>query len=308
MRNIILIFAILVAILIILELILKLFFGLGNPPLYIADENIGYLLAPHQDVKRFGNRIIINQYSLRTHPLTEEKTLSHLRILCLGDSIINGGWWTDQDATIPALIEKKISSINNIEVLNASANSWGPRNQLAYLRKFGLFQAKIVVLVLNTDDLFATAPTSIPVGRAFNYPDKKPLLALAELFDYLKKSKSAIPEMAAIHQEKGDRVGKNLTAIAEIKAIVIENKSQFLLAMTPLLREVKPPGSRDYEVKARERLREFTQNEQIPYLDFLPIFTEESESESLYRDHIHLSPKGNQIVSQKIADQLKLKQ
>jgi lysophospholipase L1-like esterase len=282
---------------VLLELGLSIFFGLGNPPLYLADEQIGYLLAPNQNLKRFGNSIIVNQFSQRSTFSPSQNT-----ILCLGDSIINGGWWTDQNQTIPSLIQKDLSS--NVQVLNASANSWGPRNQLAYLRKFGLFNAKIVILVLNTDDLFAIAPHSLVVGRDRNYPDHKPLLALIELFNLVQK-KPAIPELAVLNAEKGDRVGLNLTAIQAMQAIALDKQAQFLLVMTPLLREVKSPGPRDYELKARQRLEKFSQQQQIPYLDFLPIFTRESDPDTLYRDHIHLSRKGNQIVSQELSKMIK---
>lgn len=173
-------------ILLILELGLRFFFGLGTPPLYLADEHIGYLLAPDQNIKRFGNQIIINQFSQRSDFIPTEND-SFFSVLCLGDSIINGGWWTEQKNTIPALIQEKLAPNFPLRVLNASANSWGPRNQLAYLRKFGLFNAKILVLVLNTDDLFAIAPHSLVVGRDRNYPTQNPPLALVELLSLLTK-------------------------------------------------------------------------------------------------------------------------
>jgi lysophospholipase L1-like esterase len=89
--------------------------------------------------------------------------------------------------------------------------------------------------------------------------------------------------------------------------------------MTPLMRELTPPGSRDYEILARKRLLEMTQKEQILYIDFLPIFQkgidittlpQELSSENvfsiqeLYRGHIHLSIRGNRLVSRWIARSL----
>jgi lysophospholipase L1-like esterase len=305
MKILIIIIAILLAVPICLELGLRLLLGLGNPPLYMADDEIGYLLRPSQRVRRFGNQIIINEYSQRNNFMPNRDN-AEMIILCLGDSIINGGWWTGQDKTIPALMEVELSVNHQVRVLNASANSWGPRNQLAYLRKFGVFEAKMLVLVLNTDDLFAIAPNSLPVGYDRNYPDQKPPLALIELINYLKP-KPPHPQQNKVNAEKGDRVGFNLAAIQQIKAIALANNSQLILAMTPLLREVQAPGSRDYEQKARQRLKEFTQQEQIPYLDFLSTFANTSQPETLYRDHIHLSPTGNQLVSQQISDFLKQK-
>ena len=290
---------------------LRLIFGLGNPPLYIADDEIGYLLAPNQNLRRMGNQIQINQYSMRSEAIAEAKPDSLFRVLLLGDSIVNGGWWTDQQEILSASLARELTSdTNSVQVLNASANSWGPRNELAYLKRFGLFKSQVLILVINTDDLFATAPNASVVGRDRNYPDQKPLLALTEAYERFIAKPKPFPNQK---QEKGDRVGLNLQAIREIKAIAqrlaysetaeTEN-TQFILAMTPLLRELGETGPRDYEQKARNRLQEFTNQEQITYIDFLPIFADFPQPEFLYRDHIHLSPQGNHLVSETLAKSL----
>jgi len=170
------------------ELFLRIKWGFGNPLIYIADPEIGYLLAPNQFTKRNGNLIYINSYFMRSGDISEGKNKDIFRIMLLGDSIVNGGWWTAQENTLSSLLEQAISlnklNHNKIEVLNVSANSWGARNELAYLEKYGTFSSDVLILVLNTDDLFSFAPSSIQVGKALNYPDKKPLLALEE---FLKK-------------------------------------------------------------------------------------------------------------------------
>ncbi len=174
----------------------------------------------------------------------------------------------------------------------------GPRNELAYLEKFGNFNAQIVVLLINTDDLFATAPTILKVGNDPNYPDHKPPLAIVEVLQRYVWKQKPIPELQAIYAESGDRVGINLEAIAKIQQLSLHNESQFLLAMTPLRREISQSGSRDYEIVARQRLSDFTQAQQITYIDFLPIFQENPDPEALYKDHIHMNSQGNQLVSQ----------
>ena len=288
-----------------LELALRLLFGFGNPPLYMADGAIGYLLAPNQRVRRFGNLIAINQYSMRSGPIEQSRPANTLRVFLIGDSIVNGNWWTDQSKTLSAMIEASLlqrDSIQTAEVLNASANSWGPRNELAYLRKFGTFESQIVVLVINTDDLFGVQPNSLQVGKDRSYPDKKPALALLEIMRRFQKQ-PPIPGLKEIQNEKGDRVGKNLTAITEIKKDVTKNNSILLLAMTPLKREVLN-GPRDYEVVARKRVDELVTQQQIPYVDFLPVFQATPEPDNLYRDHIHLSPSGNELVTQVLSQRL----
>ncbi|WP_341530946.1 SGNH/GDSL hydrolase family protein [Nostoc sp. UHCC 0302] len=288
-----------------IELLLRSLFGFGNPLIYIGDEAIGYLLAPNQRTRRFGNCIEINEYSMRSASIAKIPPASTLRVLLLGDSIANGGWWTAQENTISSLMMRSLASatagnFQEVEVLNASANSWGPRNELAYLQKFGNFAAQAVVLLINTDDLFATAPTSLPVGHDRNYPETKPWLAIIEIWQrYLRFSKP-IPEIKAVQEEAGDRVGFNLDAIGKIKTLTRQTNSQFLLVMTPLLREIGEPGSRDYEIQARQRLSDFTQAQQISYIDFLPIFNLNANPQSLYHDHIHLNLEGNQVVSKVI--------
>ncbi|MBT9315157.1 SGNH/GDSL hydrolase family protein [Leptothoe spongobia TAU-MAC 1115] len=285
------------------ELALRLLFGFGNPPLYVADDTIGYLLAPDQQMRRFGNRITINQYSMRTQAIAKSRPSDTLRIFLIGDSIVNGNWWTDQSETLSALIENEFSQRSgpqSVEVLNASANSWGPRNELAYLKRFSTFESQIVMLVINTDDLFGTQPSSLQVGKDRSYPDKKPLLALAEIANRFKKQ-PPIPGLKEIQNETGDRIGKNLIAIEEIKKYVDANDGVLLLAMTPLKREVLD-GPRDYEIVARKRVDEFVAQQQIPYLDFLPVFQATPNSAALYRDHIHLSPSGNSLVTQSLTE------
>jgi lysophospholipase L1-like esterase len=291
--------------LLMLEIGLRSLFGFGNPLIYIADEQIGYLLAPNQRTRRFGNRIEINEYSMRGAPIQKTPSPSTLRVFLLGDSIANGGWWTDQANTISSFIMRSLATVNiskyqKFEVLNASANSWGPRNELAYLLKFGTFNAQAVVLLINTDDLFATAPTSLPVGRDRNYPDIKPALGLIEVLQRYVVKQKPIPELQVLQQETGDRVGINLEAISKIQALTRQNDCDFLLVMTPLLREIGEPGPRDYELKARQRLNEFAQEQQITYIDFLPIFNSTKDVKAMYQDHIHLNLLGNQLVSEKI--------
>ena len=306
MKILLIILASVAGLAVVAEIGLRLTMGLGNPPLYIADAEIGYLLAPNQKLRRYGNLIEVNQYSMRNQEITKAKTDRTKRILFLGDSVVNGSWWTDQSETLSALAASKLKEKSNhysIEILNASANSWGPQNELAYLKRFGVFDSEVLVLIINTNDLFATVPTSLAVGKSLNYPDKAPPLALIEFYQLYFAQSPSIPELEKLKKAGGDRVGANLAAIAEIKAIAQESKTKFILAMTPLLRELKE-GSKDDEINARERLQEFTTTENIEYIDFLNVWTDFPQPEFLYRDHIHPSPQGNTKIVETITEQL----
>lgn len=271
-----------------IELTLRSRFGLGNPLIYMADEQIGYLLAPNQTCRRWGKSIEINAFSMRSPAISPTRPPDTLRVLLLGDSIAFGSRNLDQADLISEQIRQSIAR-GSIEVLNASARSWSPRNELAYLKRFGCFEAQIVVLLINTDDLFGTAPNSQIVGRDRHYPDRKPRLAIAEL---LSRYRSQIVPSAP---ESGDLVAVNLEAIAQIATLAQQANAAFILAMTPLQRELSE--SRDYELKARQRLQAFTQQQQIFYIDFLDRFQTAPDPAALYYDSIHLTSAGNQLVS-----------
>jgi lysophospholipase L1-like esterase len=288
-----------------IEMGLRSLFGFGKPLLYIADPDIGYLLAPNQHTRRFGNQIRVNQYSMRSDAVTLNRPAQTFRVLLLGDSIANGGWWTDQNHTISALLQQRLlMETETAEVLNASANSWGLRNELAYLQRFGSFGSQIVVLLINTDDLFSVAPTSIPVGRDRNYPNQQPASAISEAFNRYAIKAKPIPELAAWQKEGGDRVGINLEAIRQIQIFMTQHHGQLLLAITPLLREIGSPGSRDYEIEARRRLEEFTRKEKISFVDFLQQFNEMGNAKTIYHDHIHFNLKGNQEIAQRLGQSI----
>jgi lysophospholipase L1-like esterase len=295
--------------LLILELLLRSRYGLGDPLLYKADERMGYLIAPNQTVKRNGNDIRINRYSMRSDDIADRKVLGERRFFFIGDSVINGGWWTGQSGIISERFKQHLQahlknspqsspqSSPTISVLNASANSWSPRSELEYLRRYGTFDADVLIIVINTDDLFATAPTSLVVGRQSNYPDRKPLGAIGELVNRYRLSKlPPLPELQAVYNEGGDRVGKVLEALKSMHHLAVRNNAKCLLIMTPLLREVEGKP-RDYELVARDRLLQFTQKESIPYIDLLEPFKSIGNAKTLYQDHIHLNAVGNEAVS-----------
>ncbi|MGG6241712.1 GDSL-type esterase/lipase family protein [Nodosilinea sp. AN01ver1] len=286
------------------EIFLRLRYGLGNPPLYVADARTGYRLAPHQNLRRRGNRIAINAYSMRGPAIAPQRAADTLRVLMVGDSIVNGGWWTDQAELLSLRVQTalellKPAQFQQVEVLNASANSWGPRNELGYVLRFGTFEAQVLLLVLNTDDLFAVAPHSHDLGRSPQYPTRRPPLALAEAIARRRKYTPSV-ELQALYDQGSDRVGVNLEAIRQLKQVVEAAGGQLAIAMTPLRRELDG-GPRDYEQVARQRLTAFAQAEGIPYLDFLPQL-QQTRYEALYFDHIHLSAEGNRWVGQALAE------
>ena len=288
---------------IVAEVGLRLTQGLGNPPLYIADRDIGYLLAPNQKLRRGGNLIEINQYSMRDRNIKPQKQQGTKRIFLLGDSVVNGSWWTAQSDILANLLAKKLQAGNSkesLEVFNASTNSWGPRNELAYIKRYGLFEADTLILVINTEDLFSTKATSAVVGKSYSYPSKPPALALIELYQLYIAPPRQIPELEKLRAQTQANLKANLEAVKEIKAIAEQSGTEFILVLTPLLKEFKE-GSTAEEQQARDSLQKLVTQDNINYLDFLQIWSDFPQPEFLYRDRIHPSPQGNTKIIEQLS-------
>jgi hypothetical protein len=164
------------------EVVLRFAFGFCNSPLYVSDPDFEYIYAPNQDVKRFGSVLRTNSFSMRSEEVLPTDSLV---ILLIGDSVVNGGSLTDQDNIASTLLEKRFLKDYNkrVRVLNISAGSWGPDNMAAYLKKFGLFRAKLMCLVTSSHDAHDIMSHQSPVGIDPQMPDKQYQVALYELWD-----------------------------------------------------------------------------------------------------------------------------
>lgn len=166
---------ILCCILIVIECILRFCFGFCDALLYQSSDQYEYILQPNQNRYRFGTRLITNSYSQRSEKPDSTKTI----VLGLGDSIIYGGGWMDHDSLATTLF----SNETGMQMLNISCGSWGPDNNMAYLREKGTFGAKAMVLVCSSHDAYDGMSFVPVVGVWPNYPDKQYKLAIWELID-----------------------------------------------------------------------------------------------------------------------------
>ena len=169
------IIAIVVVIVIFAEGICRFVFGFGDAPLFQADSDYEYIAQPNQDRYRFLCHYKTNSYSQRS----EEPDSTRKRVLGLGDSVLYGGTWMDQDSLATTLF----SNETGFQMLNISCGSWGPDNCAAYLKKHGTFGASAMILVCSSHDAYDVMTFEPVVGVYPNYPDKQYVLGLWELID-----------------------------------------------------------------------------------------------------------------------------
>lgn len=155
------------------ELVLRFAFGFCNALLYQESDRYEYIAQPCQHRYRFFSHIDYNSYSQRSDEPDTAKTI----ILGLGDSVIFGGTWMDQDSLATTLLSKE----TGMQMLNISCGSWGPDNCAAYLKEKGTFGAKAIVLVCSSHDAYDVMSFVPVVGKYPSYPDKQYKLALWEL-------------------------------------------------------------------------------------------------------------------------------
>lgn len=298
-----------------LELALRLIFGFGNPPLSQADPNTGYRLQPNQKLYRFGNYIEINQYSQRNLPISANKSPNTRRILMIGDSVLNGGVMIDQSRTMTEQFQRRLGGA--VEVLNASAGSWGIENRIGYLREFGHFQSDVIIFQIGTSDLIQPTSTKDRVGVSPDFPNQRPRSAIGEvitryLIPRLQRSTNQawiMPAYAETRspQDKANWFKRNSNSFRdEIRSLRTNPKTKntpIIVLYTPNLSDIAPtPQAPLFKAEFVQLLKQL----KVPVVDVhqawssLPADTKSS----YFLDVIHLSNAGNQAVADLLFDQL----
>lgn len=200
-------------ILLLFESILRIKWGFCDALLYQSSNQYEYIAQPNQDRDRFGAHIHYNSYSQRNEEPDSTKTI----ILGLGDSVLFGGTWMDQDSLATTLFSKE----TGLQMLNISAGSWGPDNCAAYMQEKGTFNAKAIILVCSSHDAYDTMSFTPVVGKFPNYPDKQYKLAIWELID-----RYALPRIYNYFSQVKHKLDPDAKVIAQIQNAAVAKKSE----------------------------------------------------------------------------------
>jgi hypothetical protein len=275
--------------------------GLGDPPLSVALPDIEYVFRPGT-YRRFGNTVHVNAWHMRSAEIAAHKTdADEVRVMFMGDSVVNGGSLTDQADLATERVQHELRSAlaRPVVVGNISAGSWGPGNLLAYTRRFGLFEADVVVLVLNSLDA-SDNPTGEPiVGVDPSFPAERPWFAISEGFTrYLlprvwtrRIRLPTLPDPAEAMAE-GIRALGDLVDVAESRGaavIILHFPNRSELSGTML------PGHAAIAQLAAER--------SVPFIELVPALSAAvTAGTDPYRanDTIHPNAMGQRILADKV--------
>lgn len=213
-----------VALLIAAELFARFYLGLGDPPLWMADPEIEYLMQPSREYRRVGRVSRYNAYSMRSDDFPRRKSEpGEFRVMVFGDSVVNGGVLSDQSRLATTLLQQELSRVlgRKVVVGNISAGSWGPPNLLAYAKRFGFFDADVAVLVFNSEDCSDVPVPGASIASNPTMPTKRPCCAVAEAITrYLPGYLPARRENAAPRHEPGQaEIDQSLGAIRDFAGL-----------------------------------------------------------------------------------------
>lgn len=287
------------------EIFARYYLGLGTPPLSITHPTIEYMYKPNQDVYRFGNHFIINQYHMRTAPFSQHKQASEFRIMVFGDSVVNGGNQTDQSELATTLIQKSLSDAGYKHPIvgNISAGSWGPGNWLAYAKEYGFFDADIIILVCSSHD-YADNPTYAPLNPN-THPTEKPISALIEgiqryLPRYLPQSSPDRVTSETDHPSEAVNDAAGIIGIADLKNFLMLAKRHSQKVLVFQHWEYMEIQEHTAHV-GYQRIKKACEQLNILPTSLEPYFRHAIETGlNPYRDNIHPNQVGQRLIAQAI--------
>lgn len=262
-------------------------------PLYAVSDKWEYMACPNQSGVRLGNKYYFNAYGMRSDEVNPHKK----HILGLGDSVIYGGVQTDQDSLATSLFTAE----TGMQMLNISAGSWGPDNCAAYLKQYGLFDAKGIFLLVSSHDAHDNMDFMPVVGVHPSYPDKQYPCAIAEVLcryiypRYIKpffdkgNHRELDPDqkvLAGIDIHKNGKVFN--PGFAQLKVMADSAKIPFVVYLHA---DQEENAAKKYNEQGDEIINWCKANH-VRLVEDIHLLTKAD-----YRDGIHINAKGQRIVA-----------
>ena len=279
------------------------FLGWGEVVLFTPSKVWGFLMTPGKEVSVYGHPLSINSLGFRGPEIQDPKPLGTKRIVFIGDSVTYGGARIKEEQ----LFCRIVASLGrgdgwNVEVINLSAPGWSPRNWWAYIKKHGLYEADIVVLVLPETDLarqFATMSNAGHLSQASSLRVGNILYKSQILFKH-KIGEMLGPQNPVIESAQA-RVANskpNANALRQAKANALAVKGlRNLVGASPFLAVLIPSGN----LLGKRKLWPLVEVHLPQALDLRG----DLQDQRWFSDSIHLNVEGHQLVGNKIFARLR---
>jgi lysophospholipase L1-like esterase len=286
------------------ELFARLVLGLGSPPLSMSHPTIEYMFKPNQDVYRFGNRFIVNQYGMRTEPFEQNLSSNRqLRVMIFGDSVLNGGNLTDHRSLATTILARTWEDKFETDVIvgNISAGSWGPGNWLGYAKEYGFFDANAIIVVLSSHD-FNDNPNFKPLNPD-THPQNPPILAIFEgitryLPRYLPDFGSSSSQPAKTNRTK-EATSQGIDDLSAFLKLAQQKTSHVFVFQYPSRQEAET-GQKE---EGYAQIRDLCTKLDVPVFSMHSTFHSSlQKGKELYRpnDPIHPNEAGQKLIADEI--------
>jgi hypothetical protein len=274
------------------EAIARFGLGLGTPPLSVTHPRVEYMFAPNQDVRRFGNRQLYNELSMRNAPMSDWGEAR--RILVFGDSVLNGGNLTDHEVLATTMASQ---TIGDAVFANISAGSWGLDNILGWIETYGLLNADTVILVLSSHD--AGDRPSFAALNPLTHPTARPRSALVEAVTrYLPRflpealadlTRPDLSEQPAIETNHIGRDG--IDVLPDLVDRFVNEGVRLCVILHATLTERQMADN-----DAFAPLAGAFGERSVPIVRLADFDSEEEAIEAIYRDDIHINDAGQAVL------------
>jgi len=270
-----------------------------------------------------------NQLGLRG-PQVPAREVGELRILVLGDSITFADY-VDEDETYPAALERRLQAATParvVRVINGGGPNVGTMDEAALLADLAPELRPDVVLVgFYLNDSVGQAPyperIRIPAGlgwsrladRAASVWAREAHIARVRpryvwVYEFIERGwvadAAAYDRLVALAAGDWGAAWREESwapveaALRYMKTLGEQHGFQVAVAAFPVIVQVE---SRHEDDRPQRRIRALAESLGMPFVDLLPALRA-SRGQALFYDHCHLTPAGNAIAAEQIADLL----
>jgi len=265
---------------------------IADPPIYLHDPEIGYMAVPNQWPSSRGLYYHINHAGLRGPEFSESKQANAYRVVFIGDSVTFGGGAVSDKDTFVVRVGRSVGQElhSKTDTVNISAPGWGVQNMDAFISRYGLFRADLVIWMLPYEDFRRPknfAP-GMPTRRQFRLVClAKHALEMARLrmFDMrgAREGSSRAPTSHVLED--------NLAAFDHALRLIAKSGARALVIFFPM---GDTPAVEDKE--AYQSYQAVATRHRIGICDVCPL-VEAAGGAALFYDGVHLNSLGHEVTA-----------
>mgnify|MGYP000659750039 CR=1 FL=1 len=283
-------------------------FGFGRPILFVQDAEIGYYPKPSQTAKYPGRVVSINNHGMRAADIGPVKPPGRVRILMIGDSTLAGTKVSNAEL-YSTLLENQLNQLAGkptFEVLNMGVNAWGPLHELAFIRKFGNFEADIAMICGPVANCFRPkyglerlpfSPAGCPPRTALGH-------VFYEMMWRLRERSLGAPPWAYPGPQQDAQAKIGAMAYADLAHLFQQQGTEVMMEMLPARHVTLGKGNDPYGERLFTGIRQQMAEVGVEPNCAGPIFKDAKDLDTIYHDGVHFDEYGHRLYAQYLADRL----